>query len=244
MQADLSNRVTIMELQIRRLRTVAVISTVGLVLATVLFLFNFRSAHAQSTDRVLRVRGIVIEDASGRERILIGAPIPAAQNRVRTDEARVRAEWAKRYPNPDTYLNFYKDYQHATNGILVLDEKGFDRVALGDPVPDPNIGKRLGPSTGMIINDEQGNERSGYGLLNVNGKYRVVVGLDSSQGRESLSLVAMDEGKVGMTINDAQRTVYLGSAPANEKMAGAEEPFYGILVKGPDGIKTMTASAK
>jgi hypothetical protein len=174
MNAYLSKRVTILELQIRKLKTVALIATVGLVLATGLFLINFTSAQAQSSDRVLRVRGIVIEDAAGRERILIGAPIPAAQNRVRTDEPRVRAEWAKRYPNPDRYMNFYKDYQHATNGILIVDEKGFDRIALGDPVPDPNIGRRNGPSTGMVINDEQGFERFGYGLHRVDGQYRVV----------------------------------------------------------------------
>ena len=54
----------------------------------------------------------------------------------------------------------------------------------------------------------------------------------------------MDEGKVGMTINDAQRSVYAGSAIASERVTGAEEPFYGVLVKGPEGIKVMSAGQK
>ena len=181
MHTDPFHRIAILECQIHRLKVMGAVSAI--VLAVVICsLFNFK-AEAQSSDRILRVRGIIVEDTAGHERILIGAPIPAAQNRVRTDDARVRQLWATRYPNADRYMNFYKDYQHATNGILILDEKGFDRVALGDPVPDPNVGKRIGPSTGMVINDEQGNERSGYGLLNVNGRYRVVLGMDSAQGR-------------------------------------------------------------
>ncbi len=97
--------------------------------------------------------GLVIEDEAGRERILIGAPIPEAANRVRTDEARVREIWAPRFPDEEAYMGFYEDYSHETNGILILSEDGFDRLAFGDPVPDPNIGRRIGPSTGLLIND-------------------------------------------------------------------------------------------
>jgi hypothetical protein len=242
MQTNPFDRITALEWQLRGLKILVGLSLLGVAVA-ICFLSNFK-AEAQSSDRVLRVRGIIVEDAGGHERILIGAPIPAAQNRVRTDEARVRQLWATRYPNPDRYMNFYKDYQHSTNGILILDEKGFDRVALGDPVPDPNIGKRVGPSTGMLINDEQGNERSGYGLLKVNDRYRVVLGLDSPQGKEALSLVALDGGAVGMSIDDPQRRIYVGSAPAGERITGAEEPFYGLMVKGAEGVKSLTAGQK
>lgn len=57
----------------------------GLMTIAIVVLF-IRSATA--TDGVLRVRGLIIEDGAGRERILIGAPIPEAANRVRTDVAR------------------------------------------------------------------------------------------------------------------------------------------------------------
>ena len=129
-----------------------------------------------ATDGVLRVRGLVIEDAAGRERILIGAPIPEAANRVRTDEARVREIWGPRFPDEEQYMGYYQDYDHSTNGLVILSEDGFDRLVLGDPVSDPNIGRRIGPSTGLVINDAEGFERSGYGLLDVNGLYRVVLG--------------------------------------------------------------------
>jgi hypothetical protein len=93
-------------------------------------------------------------------------------------------------------------------------------IAVGDPVPDPNIGKRVGPSTGIVINDEQGSERSGYGLLKVDGRYRTVLGLDSSQGRESLTLAVYDAGRAGLTVEDGNRLVYVGSAPSKDGITG------------------------
>src|SRR5215831_163801 len=118
MCADPSDRIATLEAQVRNLKLIGVVSAVVL-LAAIYPLFIGFKAEAQSSDRILRVRGIVIDDAAGHERILIGAPIPTAQNRVRTDEARVRQLWAPRYPSADRYMNFYKDYQHATNGILI-----------------------------------------------------------------------------------------------------------------------------
>lgn len=184
-------------------------------------------------DGVIRTRGLVIVDEKGRERILIGAPVPAAKNRVRTDNARVKETWGKRFPAK--YLDYYKDYRHATNGILILDESGYDRIAMGDPVPDPNIGKRIGPSTGLVINDEQGFERTGYGLLDVNGTKRIVLGLDSAKGAEGLSLFLHDDGPTGVIIGDGKQSAFLGSAPAKHWITGLPEPFLGLLVKGPGG---------
>ena len=67
---------------IRWLQAYAALLTIALV---VLF---FRSGT--SADDVLRTRGLIIEDEAGRERILIGAPIPEAANRVRTAFAPTR----------------------------------------------------------------------------------------------------------------------------------------------------------
>lgn len=39
---------------------------------------------------LIRSKGIIIEDENGRDRILIGAPVPYSKNRVRTDTALVR----------------------------------------------------------------------------------------------------------------------------------------------------------
>jgi hypothetical protein len=76
----------------------------------------------------------------------------------------------------------------------------------------------------MIINDEQDNERSGYGLLNVNGQYRVVLGMDSARGQESVALATYDQGKAGLMVSDGQHLIYEGSALPNEKMSSTEEP--------------------
>lgn len=185
---------------------------------------------------VLRVRGIVIEDDAGRERILLGAPIPEAASRVRTDTARVRELWAPAYPDPDQYMGYYSEYDHTTNGLLILDENGFDRLAIGDPVPDPNIGRRLGPSSGMVINDAEGFERSGFGLAQVDGRYRVVYGLDSDRAIEGLTLALFDGGKVGVTVRDGDWRIFLGSAPPGDAATGLAEAFQGLLVRRGDEV--------
>lgn len=185
----------------------------------------------EPSDEVLRVRGLVVVDEAGRERILIGAPVPVADHRVRTDPERVRETWAGRYPDPEQYMGYYREYRHDTNGILILDENGFDRLALGDPVPDPNIGRRIGPSTGLAINDEEGFERSGYGLLNVGGEKRVVLGLDSNRGTEGLVLFLYDEGRVGVVVRDQDRSIFLGNAPADDPVSGVSEPFSGLVFR-------------
>ena len=85
----------------------------------------FRSGT--ETEGVLRARGLIIEDDAGRERILIGAPIPEAANRVRTDTARLREAWGPRFAEfrdgyMEEYMSYYQDFKHSTNGILILSE--------------------------------------------------------------------------------------------------------------------------
>jgi hypothetical protein len=212
----------------RTVRVLGVYAALLTALPILLAVAGFRSAGA--SDQVLRARGLVIVDEAGRERILLGAPIPEAANRVRTDLDRVREIWGPRFP--EQYMDFYREYDHSTNGLLILDEQGFDRVAIGAPVPDPNIGKRIGPSTGMLLNDEQGFERSGYGLLNVNDVYRVVLGLDSAKGREGLALMLDDGGDVGIMVRDDDRSIFLGSERPAE--AGSQAGFHGLRLERGD----------
>lgn len=207
-------------------------------LVLVALLAAFRSSRSE--DQVIRARGIVIVDAAGRERILIGAPIPEARNRVRTDTARVRQIWGPRFPKQ--YLTWYRSYRQGVNGILVLDENGFDRVALGDSVPDPNIGRRIGPSTGMVINDGEGFERSGYGLLRVNGTDRMVLGLDNDRGGEAVTLAVHDSGPVGVHVEDGPTSIWLGRAPAGLPGVLPNGSFSGLLVKEGAAVNRVTAS--
>lgn len=210
-----------MKRSIRWLQGYAVLASVALVVLSI------RSGAA--TEDVLRARGLIIEDEAGRERILLGAPIPEAANRVRTDEARVREVWAPRFP--DAYMDYYQDYSHDTNGMLILSEDGFDRLVVGDPTPDPNIGARIGPATGMVINDTEGFERTGYGLLAVNGRHRVGLGLDTDRIEEGLNLVIHDDGPRGILVGTLADGIFLGSAPAGHEWTGLAEEFQGLLVR-------------
>ena len=47
------------------------------------------------------------------------ADIEAAANRVRTDLGRVKEIWAPRFPKE--YLQWYGEYRHDMNGLLILD---------------------------------------------------------------------------------------------------------------------------
>ena len=186
-------------------------------------------------EKIIKARGIIIVDDQGRERILLGAPIPAAKNRVRTDLAKVKEIWGKRFP--PKYMEWYKDYNHSVNGMLVLDQNGFDRLVIGDQVTDPNIGKRVGTQTGLIFNDEEGFERGGFGLIKANNKYRVVLGLDSAKGEEGATLYLFDDGPVGLNVRNNKDSTYIGFLPPKTFENDTAEPFNGILLKQDKEIK-------
>lgn len=224
--ATLRREVRALKLYAAALTTIAIIGGLA----------AFRSRAPEN--QVLRARGLIIVDSAGHERILIGAPIPAARNRLRTDTARVRETWGRRFPRE--YLEWYRGYRHTMNGMLVLDERGFDRVALGDSVPDPNIGRRIGPSTGVVINDAEGFERSGYGLLKVGGRDRMVLGLDDGRGEEGVTLVVMDSGRAGLRVQDGSNGAYLGTAPANDDMLKNTSPFVGLVLKQGSSERRIT----
>ena len=205
-----------------------VLSSLVLVLTAKTFIFD-----AYLKPEIIRVKGIIVEDVNGNERILIGAPVPFASNRVRTDLKRVKELWGKSFPAK--YIDWYKNYKHENNGMVILDSAGFDRITIGSPVPDPNIGKRIGQSTGVIINDEKGFERTGYGVLDIDGKNRVVLGLDNENGTEGLSLVILEDGTSGFVMNNADRSLFLGKADSINWHTKNLFPFHGLLIKNKNG---------
>jgi hypothetical protein len=83
-------------------------------------------------------------------------------------------------------------------GLIIVDEQGRERIVIGSPVPDPKEGKRLNPSTGMVINDINGYERFGLGLTQDN---RMGMGFDAPPGkgddrnRERINIVADENGR-------------------------------------------------
>ena len=125
---------------------------------------------------VLRVRGIIVEDERGRPRILVGAPVQEEPARKRID---------------------------ATTALVVLDERGIDRVIVGF-VPDQQVQGQVEPRgtavAGVGINDQDGNERGGFGIFDASGN--VGMGLDYPGGREAVSLFVMRNGLAGFAVND------------------------------------------
>jgi len=213
-----------LEKQVKALAGLSMILLVAVVLALV--------ANPSKVDDkgILRVKGIIVEDSAGHERILIGAPVPAASNRVRTDISRVKAIWGPHFPKK--YMEWYKGYNHSANGIIILDDNGFDRIAIGNPTPDPNIGKRIGPATGIEINDEQGFERTGYGVLNVDGFNRIVLGLDGKNGTEAATLSVDDaDGSAGLSVNKGKNLIYIGQVDASGLKPEGGKNFSGMILK-------------
>ena len=64
-------------------------------------------------------------------------------------------------------------------GLIIVDERGRERIFIGSPVPDPKEGKRRTPATGITINDPAGFERFGLGLFEDN---RLIMGFDAPPG--------------------------------------------------------------
>ena len=210
-------RLGALERQVRRLRAYAAAVTL-IVLALPLVALT----RAPGRD-VLRTRGVIIEDERGVERILIGAPVPAAANRVRTDFDKAKATWGQRYPN----MEWFKKLDHSTNGMVILDANGQDRIVIGDPTPDPNIGRRIAPSVGIVINDAEGFERSGWGYFPKLD--RVGFGLDRQDG-EGVNLFIREDGACGIRIQDrgGSRRTFLGFAEPKHFDTG--EAVNGLLV--------------
>jgi hypothetical protein len=90
----------------RQLRVFQVISLLVAGILALTTYFVVRPLLREYSNGVLRVRGIIVEDEQGHERILLGAPVPQVSGRKRKD---------------------------AMTGVLVLGENGADRVSLGAP---------------------------------------------------------------------------------------------------------------
>jgi hypothetical protein len=165
---------------------------------------------------LLRVRGLVVEDAAGHPRIVLGEPALAIEGRKRKD---------------------------STNALVFLDEKGVDRAAFGYQL-DPQIAGKVVPrkaaAVGMNIYDAAGNERGGFGFLESGA---VVLGLDTAEGREGASLAVDDGGRastlmmasrkggferIGLYVDDERALVKIGDVQGAERIVmmapGTEKP--------------------
>lgn len=160
---------------------------------------------AANSGKILRARGLIIEDEQGRERILLGAPVPKTQHRKRQDPA---------------------------TALIFVGENGADRLALGYS-PNPQVGgqviQRISGGVGIQINDQEGNERAGFGHLDIG---RVVLGLDW-KGREALTLAVDD--KAGYT------AIMLAGDKGGYERAGmyVDNDTSAIKIAAPDGFERL-----
>jgi len=159
-----------------------------------------KPAAAPDGEGVLRVRGLIVEDAAGKARILLGAPVPSIPDRKR--------------PDPATAMVF-------------LGEGGADRMVVGftaDPQISGKVVQRISPSVGLQINDPEGDERTGYGYLEMG---RVVLGIDW-KNREALTLSVDDrEGYTALMMQGSEGGhercgLYVDNQTSVVKIAGAD----------------------
>jgi hypothetical protein len=201
---SLEERVDYLE---RRLYLFRLLGAVGLIcfLVAVCIELRLRPARADESGQVLRVRGLIVEDAQGKPRILLGAPVPKVAGRKRQDD--------------DT-------------GIILIGENGADRVAIGIPTPAPQIGGKIGhrisPGAGLVVDDPDGNERGGIGVLD-NGRAAICLDYPNPIGREAVCLGVLPEVLAGLVIN----------APTGDN---GERAMMGVLKDGTSLMKLADTS--
>lgn len=208
-----------------------------LTLALTTFIF-IASAPQGKGDEIVRTKGIVIVDDHGRDRILIGAPVPVSGHRIRSGFERAKKAWGGRFPSFD----WYKGLDNSSNGMIILDERGYDRIAIGAPVPDPNIGRRISPSMGIALNDSEGFERAGFGYFPENN--RIVLGLDSPNGSEGVTMSILEDGSTGVSLMSGNERTYLGIAPANSMVTNQPEPLNGLLIMDSVGVRQKISGSE
>jgi len=229
-----------MEEQIRQLRKqvqhLRILVTATTILLILIAVSGFKSQSANPG--IIRAKGIVIEDSAGRDRILIGAPLPYSEDRVRTDTARVRKHWAGEFPEPDAYMNYYRGYKHGSIGMAIMNEEGFDRVLMGDHLADPNIGNRAFDMAGLLWNDKEGWERGGLGVNTLNdGRARSIIGVDNNNG-EAAHLLALEDGTNAIVIGGGHGQLLLGYSPADGIFFRNKADFTGIKLLDRTGKAT------
>lgn len=213
---DLENRYTNMKRLFRVCISVALIG---------IFFLGFTRVEKNG---IIRTKGIVIEDETGRDRILIGAPIPFSKDRVRTDTALVRKYWASVFKNPDQYMEWYKKYKNTADGIVFMNDKGFDVVQVGDNLSDANVGTRMFRSTGILWNTQTGWERGGAGVNTTpDGKSRPTIGLDDESG-EALHMICLEDGSKGIILGDENGSLRIGMASKEGALFQNKNSFTGI----------------
>ena len=166
-------RLLLLERRVLRLQCGAATLLCLLMLLAMAVAWNHLSGTALAADKVLRVRGVVVEDDQGRARILLGAPTPDVPERRRRDP---------------------------TTAMVVLGENGADRLIVGygpNPMVNGKVYKRESSGVGMLLHDPEGTERGGFGYADIG---KVTMALDRPTG-DAVGLVVDDRsGFAGLVV--------------------------------------------
>lgn len=200
----------------RRTRTLTALF--GLAVAAILI-------GADRQDDVLRARGLVITDAGGRDRIVLGAPMAHASRDPKLAE---------------------------TVGLAVLDASGRLHVSVGADNPlvyaDGGLGERVDRSAGITIYDPRhGGERGGMGAF-MDGRANVC--LDYGAGKEAACMaVAPTDAYAAVILNGTPEepqfdrvTMYVGADGTGVlKAFGGGKNEGGVLIVAGSGPPSVTA---
>jgi len=214
METEILEQLREMENRYKRMRLIFI----GFVSLIIILFFVTGFTKSDNFD-LIRTKGIIIEDENGKDRILIGAPIPYSKDRVRTDTSLVRKYFAHTInpEDPNQYMEWYKNYRHKAFGMVVMNENGLDVMQLGDKLSDPNVGRRIFLPTGILLNNQKGLEVGGFGTHTFeDGRSGVALGLDDpANGREAFHAVVLSDGTRALILKDANGKLVLGFGNAN-----------------------------
>lgn len=223
MDKDVMQQLQELKRNYKRLKTIIAVSACLLITGVLTLSFVRENKFG-----LIRAKGIIIEDETGRDRILIGAPIPPSKDRVRTDTALVRKFWAGKFRDPNQYMKWYAAYKNSAEGIVFMNDKGFDVVQVGDNLSDANVGVRMFRSTGILWNTQDGWERGGAGVNTTkDGKSRPVIGLDDDSG-EAMHLVCLEDGSKALIIGDEKGSMRIGMASKEGELFQNKTHFTGV----------------
>lgn len=197
----------------KRMRVFKIVIIVLGLLVSVLSFLTIRN-YTQSGNSIVTQK-IIVQDRNGNDRIIISPEISSSQSRQRSD---------------------------TLEGILILDEKGTDRVVLGATPSIQSNGEvvyrwQRSVPYGLAFNDSKGNERGGFGYYD--SRDYVSFGMDYSSG-EGLNMFVSEKGhygqKVGIVMQAQEKgqVVYLGASENLETMLNLDVPGKARLSLGID----------
>ena len=126
--------------------------------------------------------------------------------------------------------------------LVVVDEKGAERVVIAAQVPDPQIGgkrsPRRSPAAGIQFNDASGNERGGIGMLD-DGSF--ILGIDDQRSRERAHMFFIPKRGAGLLLQGANGKEHISLSIPDDEGAPSGKPE--LEITDHEGRVTLTLPA-